>query len=177
MRFALVLCLLAIAAPACDSPSAGPSLPSGARWIGYTEAAPGPIGCGNGPAIVAGTSIDELRQGVAAACTRPSICSQTPDGCWRDLPDQPGYVYVAVLIMPACTATTKDNVAESPRAIYVVHWTGHAQGVCNMMLALPPYRLFLVSRSSLEAGTVKVELQLQTEGSSADTADTEVELR
>ena len=177
MRFALVLCLLAVTAPACDSPGAGPSLPSGAHWIAYTESAPGPIGCGTRPTIVAGTGIDDLREKVVAACSRPSICNQSPAGCWQDLQDQPGYVYIAVLIMPACTATTKDDVAESPTAIYVVHWTGHAQGVCNMMLALPPYRLFVVSRSGLHAGTVKVELQLQTDGSSTETADTEVELR
>ena len=176
MRFALVLCLLAITAPACDAPWAGPDLPVGASWVSYTESAPGPIGCGPGPGIVAGTTIDDLRQKVIAACSRRSVCTQPPGGCWQDLQDQAGYVYVAVLIMPACTAPTKDNVAASSSAIYVVHWIGHAQGVCNLALALPPYRLFLVTRSGLHSGLVKAELRVQAEGAGTQTADTEMNL-
>lgn len=176
MRFAVVLCLLAITAPACDAPSAGPRLPAGAAWVDYTESAPGPYGCGTRPAIVAGTSIDDIRQKVVATCSRPSACTEPGGSCWQNQRDQPGYIYVAVLIMPVCTATTKDNMAASSNAIYFVRWVGHAQGVCNMMLALPPYRLFLVSRSGLHAGVVKVELQVQTEGAATETADTEVNL-
>ncbi len=176
MRFALALCLIAVAAPACDTPWAGPALPAGTSWVGYTESTSGPVGCGTGPAIVAGTRIDDLRQKVGAACSRPSVCTQTPGGCWQNLQDLAGHVYVAVLVMPVCTARTEDKVAASSSAIYVVHWIGHAQGVCNMMLALPAYRLFLVSRSSLHAGVVKVELQVQTEGAGTETADTEVNL-
>jgi len=176
MRFALVLCLLAITAPACDPPWAGPNLPEGASWVGYTEVAPGPIGCGTGPAIVASTSIDDLRQKVVAACRRPAVCNDTQGSCWQNVQDHPGYVYVAVLVMPGCTAPTKDSVAASRSAIYVVHWIGHAQGVCNMALALPAYRLFLVSRSGLQAGVVKVELQVQTQGGGTEIAETEVAL-
>jgi hypothetical protein len=129
-----------------------------------------------GPAIVAGPSIDDLRQKVTAACTRQSACTEPAASCWQNQQDQPGYVYVAVLITPTCTEPTKDNIASSSNAIYFVHWIGHSQGVCNMALALPAYRLFLVARSGLASGAVKVELQVQSEGGGTVTVDTEVNL-
>lgn len=176
MKFAVVLCLLALAAPACDPPWAGPGLPVGAAWVDYTESARGPVGCGAGPAIVAGASIDDLRQKVIATCDRPSACSDTPTSCWQDQQDQPGYIYVAVLLTPTCNAPTKDRMARSASAIYFVHWIGQAQGVCDMMLALPAYRLFLVSRSSFGAGHVTVQLQVQTAGGGIDTVSTDLSL-
>jgi hypothetical protein len=176
MRFALVLCLLALTAPACDPPWAGPSLPAGAAWVDFTQLSPGPVECGPRPAIFASTSIDGLRQRVIAACARPSACAQNIGSCWQDVRDQSGYVYVAVLISPTCNTPTKDSVAQSSRAIYIVHWIGHAQGVCNLMMAVPQYGLFVISRSGLQAGSVKVELQIQTEGGSTDTIDTELDL-
>ncbi len=117
-----------------------------------------------------------LRTKAIATCSRPSACTEPAGSCWQNLEVQPGYVYVAVLITPTCNTRTKDNIAASSNAIYFVHWIGHSQGVCNMMLALPPYRLFLVSRSGLQSGAVKVELQVQTEGGGTDTVDTQVNL-
>jgi hypothetical protein len=67
-------------------------------------------------------------------------------------------------------------MAVSSSALYFVHWIGQPEGVCNMMLALPAYRLVLVARAGLQAGVVKVELQVQTEGGGTDTVDTEVTL-
>ena len=176
MRFALVLCLLAITAPACDPPWAGPGLPAGAQWVDFTASARGPVGCGTGPAVVAGASIDDLRQKVIATCTRPSACTDTPTSCWQNQTNQPGYLYVAVLITPTCNAPTRDDMAASSTAVYFVHWIGHPQAVCNMLLALPAYRLVLVSRSGLESGVVKVELQVQTEGGGTSTIDTDITL-
>jgi hypothetical protein len=176
MRFALALCLLALTAPACGPAPAGPSLPTGAVWVDYREATQGPVGCGAGPAVVAGASIDELRQKVVATCDRPAACSDTATSCWQDQQDEPGYVYVAVLLTPTCNAPTKDQMAVSSSALYFVHWIGQPEGVCNMMLALPAYRLVLVARAGLQAGVVKVELQVQTEGGGTDTVDTEVTL-
>jgi hypothetical protein len=176
MRFALAVCLLALTAPACNAPWQAETLPPGAAWVSYTELAPGPVGCGYRQAVVAGTSIEDLRQEVIATCTRPSACIDSPNACWQNLVDQPGYVYVAVLVFPPCNSPTRDNIAASATAIYFVHWIGENRGACNLMLALPPYRLFLVSRSGLHAGAVKVELQVQTEGAGTDTVDTEVTL-
>ncbi len=45
-----------------------------------------------------------------------------------------------------------------------------------MALALPPYRLYIVSRSGLDSGSVTVELQVQTEGQGTSVVDTRVEL-
>jgi hypothetical protein len=176
MRFALVLCLLAVAAPACEPPGAGPSLPTGAVWVDYRESTQGPVGCGAGPAVVAGASIDELRQKVVATCDRPSACSDTETSCWQNQQDLPGYVYVAVLLTPSCNAPTRDQMAVSSSTIYFVHWIGQTTGVCNMMLALSAYRLFLVARKGLQAGALKVELQVQTGGAATQMVDTEVNL-
>jgi len=176
MRFALALCLLALTAAACGPAPAGPSLPTGAAWVDYREAAQGPVGCGAGPAVVAGASIGELRQKVVATCDRPAACTDTNANCWQNQPDEPGHVYVAVLLTPTCNAPTKDQTAVSSSALFFVHWIGQTEGVCNMMLALPAYRLVLVARAGLPAGLVKVELQVQTEGGGTDTVDTEVTL-
>jgi hypothetical protein len=129
-----------------------------------------------GASIVAGTSIDDLRQKVVATCTRPSACTDPPGACWQNQQDQPGFVYVAVLVTPPCNSPTRDNMAASSTAIYFVHWIGETRGACNLMLVQPPYRLFLVSRSGLHAGAIKVELQVQTEGGGIETTDTEVNL-
>lgn len=176
MRIAFVLCLLAVSEPACGSTLAGPSLPLGAVWVGFTESAAGPIGCGAGPAILAGAGIDELRGKVLASCTRPSACTEPAGSCWQNQQDQQGYVYVALLITPSCNAPTRDGMATSSDAIYFVHWIGRPTGVCNMMLALPAYRLVLVARGHFDAGPMKVELQIQTEGGGTDKVDTEVTL-
>jgi hypothetical protein len=176
MRIALVLCVLAMSVPACGPPPAGPSLPAGAAWVAFSEAAHGPVGCSAEPAILAAASIEELRGKVLAGCTRPSACTEPAGSCWQNLQDQPGYVYVALLITPTCNAPTRDGVAASSSAIYFVHWIGQTNGVCNMMLALPAYRLVLVARSAIHADPVKVELQVQTEGGGTDTVDTELTL-
>jgi len=177
MRFGLSLCLLAlIASASCDAPWAGPSLPADAHWVGYTVAAMGPIGCGMGNSIVASTTLDDLRQKVITACPRRSACAEPAQSCWQGLAERPGNVYLAVLLTPTCTQPTKQDIAESATAIYFIEWVGHAQGVCNMSLALPPYRLYIVPRSGLHAGIVSVELQVQTEGQGTTVVDTRVEL-
>jgi hypothetical protein len=176
MRIAVVLCLLALSASACGQTPAGPGLPVGALWVDFTESAPGPVGCGAGPAVLAGASIEELRAKVLAGCTRPSACTEPAGSCWQNLQEQLGYVYVAVLLTPTCNAPTRDGVAVSSSAIYFVHWIGQPTGVCNMMLALPAYRLVLVARHGLDAGAVTVELQVQTEGGATDRVDSQVTL-
>jgi len=177
MRFALVLCVLALtAAPACDAPWAGPSLPSGADWVNYTESERGPVGCGVEPAIIAATSLDELRQMLTATCQRASACTNPPGGCWQGLQEQPGNVYLAVLLTPLCAQPSKEDIAASSTAIYFVEWVGHSHGVCDAMLALPPFRLFIVPRAGLRAGPVTVELRVQNEGQGTTTVDTQVAL-
>jgi hypothetical protein len=177
MRFGLAVCVVAVlGSAACDAPWAGPSLPADAHWVTYTDAGFGPVGCGPGNSIIAATTLDDLRQRVIAACPRRAGCSEPAGSCLQGLADQSGSVYLAVLLTPYCTQPTKQSIAESATAIYFVEWVGHPQGVCNLMLAQPPYRFYVVPRSGLPAGPVKVELQIQTEGQGTTVIESQVEL-
>ncbi len=142
----------------------------------FTESAPGPIGCATQTGIVAGATLAEVRQKVTAACRRDAACTNSAGACWQSLPEQPGDIYLAVVLLPLCTQPSKIDVAASPTTIYFAEWVGRPQGVCDMMLALPPFRLFIVPRSALHAGTFTVELQVQTEDRGTSTVDTQVVL-
>lgn len=176
LKAALVALMLLFAATACDAPWAGPSLPSGATHLNYTFAGRGPV-CPIAPDVVAFTNLAEIRTAAAERCNRPHACTDPADECWPTVSEQPGNLYVAVLTADECNRPVKEDIAAGDRAVYFIHWIGRAQAVCNMAMAIPGYRLFLIPRSELpSSGAIKVELQVQDEVNGTSYVDTEVAL-
>jgi hypothetical protein len=165
---------------ACNAPWAGPSLPAGTHWVNFTlETSDGPTARGHG--ILAATSLSTLRSDVLAVARlgndecRPLPNQSTYDPCWFQVLERPGVLYLAVATDSECTRPTNDNIALGTDVLYFVHWIGDSQGVCNMAMAAPHYRLYAVPQPP---GSGLLSVQLLAEESSGTTvlAETTVSL-
>jgi hypothetical protein len=59
--------------------------------------------------------------------------------------------------------------------LYFIHWIGPSQGVCNLAMMQPMWRLYSALRSDLpKSGTLTVRLEFQ--GSDSSAVETEVPL-
>ena len=167
---------------ACDAPWAGPSLPVGSHELSVTQLSrTGPIDFG--PDVLASTSLAEVRNAVIAHATQahsgPDVACRAypdlPDPCWMRLSDSRQFVYIAVITNSECVNATKEAVSLGAGTLYFIHWIGSAQGVCNMAMARPNWRLYAASRRDLpSAGTLTVRLELQ--GTEQRDIDTQVAL-
>ena len=166
MKGALLALLVAMAA--CTSslpagtPPPGPAIPNGAHPVDVTSGGPGAFGCGNAPAIFAGSSLVEVKIPVIERCR--SLCDTPGSACWAELPNQPDKLYFVVLTANECFRPVQEVAAVRGSTLYFIHWIGKPTAVCNAMMVRPAYRLFMAARSLLPAsGMVTVELQIQDE--------------
>jgi hypothetical protein len=164
----LLLIVLAMTlAQACDTPWAGPTLPVGGRWIGFTGvSSEGPIVVSAG--ILAAPSTAELEAAVVAFETsrHPGyrLEQACPPPCWRLVQaDRPGVLYLAVAtVADNCDTPIKEGAAIAGRTIYFIHWVGSPSGSRCDAAQSSRWRLLSVSRRDLPgAGTLTVRLQMQ----------------
>lgn len=136
-----VLLAVALAAlMACDAPWSGPTLPSGAHSYALRQLSPrGPLGIG--PDIFASTSLADVRAGVISRTQRwhPASVQQLcqarpdwPDPCWLQLDQPRAFVYIAVLIVPPCTAASKEASALGDHTLYFIYWVGNPNRGCQI---------------------------------------------
>jgi len=167
---------------ACDAPWAGPSLTDGSRPLNLAELSlRGPFDVG--PDIIASTSLAQVRDQViframGSRRTEDQVCQKygaDADPCWDQQTDQPGRVYVAVIINYECASTSKEASAIGGHTLYFIHWVGDPSGVCSASMAMPTWRLYSASRSDLPgSGTLSVRLLFQ--GAAPGGIETEVQL-
>lgn len=170
-RFLFVVAIAALAACGTSpSPSSGPTLPSGAHELALKQLSLlGPNDVGND--VIAATSLAQVRDAVIAHSRFAQYCTANAgpaDRCWGNLPDEPGHVYIAVVINPQCTSPTREMTALGGSTLYFIQWIGTPQHVCNLAMMLPLWRLYSATRSDLpKSGTLTVRLEFQGNDSSA----------
>ena len=169
LRFPIVAVVI-LAVCACDAAWDGPAVPVGARTVVYTTLSElGPTATAED--ILASTSLADLRTKVLASRSTFAQGGQPcrafandADPCWMNLADEPGRLYVALTTF-ACYRAVKETAAVKGQTLYFVHWIGKPQRVCNLMLAMPHWRLIYVRRDTLpHSGLLTVDLQIQEDG-------------
>jgi hypothetical protein len=167
----IVLAIAVVAACGTSpSPAPGPTLPSGAHMLTLKQLSLlGPNDVGND--VIASTSLAQVREAVIAHAHLAQYCTTNAgvaDRCWGNLADEPGHVYIAVVINPQCTSPTQEMTAIGGSTLYFIQWIGKPQRVCDLALMLPQWRLYSAMRSDLpKSGTLTVRLEFQGSDSSA----------
>jgi len=177
----LVVAGALVALVACDAPWAGPSMPDGARALSLEQFGfHGPFD--TGPDIAASTSLAQVRDMVVAHALEyhpgGDVCGPytgIPDPCWRQIADQPGRVYLAVVIDYSCNADTEESAAIGGNTLYFIHWVGNPRGPCTAAMAIPNWRLYSAAGSDLPSAGV-LTVRLLFEGSAQGRVDTQVVL-
>ena len=166
------LLLLVVAACACDAFWEGPTLPGGAKNVGYTVLSQqGPPAANLGIAMLADTSIAGLRATIAQRTRQPDChaYANSSDACWEKISDAPGHLYVALPYPYACNQSVRETAALSGRTLYFIEWFGRPQGRCIGAYPQPHLRLLSFNRSDLPpSGRLKVDLQFQDAGTTTD---------
>lgn len=178
----LVIVLAVTMAQGCDSLGAGPTLPTGGRWVSFsTVSAEGPFVVAEG--IVAATSMAEVEADVVAFETRGrpgfSPDQACPATCWRPVrADEPGLLYLAVATFPSgCDLTVTEGVAIAGSTLYFIHWVGGPNGSRCDTIAGGRWRLVSVSLRDLPgAGPLTVRLQLQGSDGTSNVGESQVEV-
>ena len=177
----LVLAVALAALTACGAPppnpAYGPVLPNGAHALTLKQL--GVIGPNDlGPDVIASTSLAQVRDAVITHARYSQVCSTgagPADRCWQNVPDSPGYVYVAVITNIECNRPVEETTGIGGNTLYFIHWVGQPRGVCDLMMALATWRLYSVSRSMLPSSG-KLTVRLEMQGNATGAVESQVQL-